>query len=101
MRPRLTHPTRAGQTHQPVIGQQLPHVAHLGLAPNETGELYRKIMGDNHAGCAQRRELNAQIGMAQLHHPLGAGQIAQLVRPQIGQPRIGRETVEDHVLGCA
>ena len=58
-------------------------------------------MGDNAAGCAQRRELIAKIGVAQLHHPLGAGQIAQLVRPQIGQPGIGRESIDNPVLGRA
>ena len=54
-------------------------------------------MGDNAAGCAQRRELIAKIGVAQLHHPLGAGQIAQRVSPQIGQPGISRKLIDNQI----
>jgi len=56
---------------------------------------------DNGAGCAQRWELIAKVGMTQLHHPLGAGQIPQRVRAQIGQPGIGRESIDNPVLGRA
>ena len=37
----------AGQGDQPVVGQQLPHLAHLRFAPNETRELHRKIVRTN------------------------------------------------------
>ena len=39
-------------------------------------------------GRPQRRELVVQVGMAQLHHPFGAGQIAQRMGAQVGQPRV-------------
>ncbi len=39
--------------------------------------------------------------MAQLHNPLGPRQIAQRVTAEIGQPRIGRELVDDQITGGA
>ncbi len=40
-----------------------------------------------------------QIGMAQLHHPLRAGQTAQRMSAQIGQPHVGGQPVDDQRLG--
>ena len=39
--------------------------------------------------------------MTQLHHALGTGQVAQPVGAQIGQPRIGRQRINDQCLGRA
>ena len=47
------------------------------------------MFGGNGIRCPKRREIVAQIGMAQLHHPLGARQIAQRVGAEIGQPPSG------------
>ena len=58
-------------------------------------------MGDNGAGCAQRREVVAQVGVAQLDDPLGPGQVAQRVGAQVGQRDIGRELIDDQRLGRA
>ena len=90
-----------GQRHQPVVGQQLLHVSHLCAAAHETGELHRKMVGDNGRGYPQRRELVYKVGMAQLRHPFGVGQIAQPMGAQIGQPRVWREPLGDQFLGRA
>ena len=39
--------------------------------------------------------------MAQLHHPLGSGQITQWMRAQFGQPRVFGQPVDDQRLGGA
>ena len=39
--------------------------------------------------------------MAQLHHALGPGQIAQRVGAEIGQPHIVGQRVDNEVIGCA
>ena len=88
-----------GQGHQPVIGEQPAYIVHLGFAPNETGELYQKIVRTNAFSGTQWREIIAKIGVAQLHHPFRAGQIAQRVSSQVGQPGAGRETIDHHDLG--
>ena len=44
---------------------------------------------------AQRWEFVDQIRMAQLHDPFRAGNTAQLMSAQIGQPRVGREHVDN------
>ena len=99
--PGFAHPARTGQRHQPVLRQQLAHLGQLRVAANETGQLHRKMLGDNRFGYAQRRELVDQVGMAQLHHPLRAGQIAQRMGAQIGQPRVGGKPVDDQRFGRA
>ena len=86
-----------GQRHQPVSGQQLPHILHLGFAPNKTRELHRKVMRTNALSGTQWRELVTQVGVTQLHHSFRAGQIAQPVNPQIGQPGIRREPIDDDI----
>ena len=50
---------------------------------------------------AQWRELVAEVGMAQLRHPFGPGQIAQFMGAQIGQPGVVRQPVGDQLLGRA
>ena len=57
--------------------------------------------GDNGFGYAQRRELVDQVGMAQLHHPLRAGQITQRMGAQIGQPRAVRQPIDHQCFGRA
>ena len=42
---------------------------------------------------SQRREAVGQVGMDQLPHPLGTGQIAQAVHPEIADRGIGREMI--------
>ena len=49
----------------------------------------------------QRRELVAQIRMAQLGHPFRPWQIAQLMRSQVGQPGIVGQPVGHQLLGRA
>ena len=61
----------AGQGHQPVVGEQLLQVSHLRAAADKAGELHRKVVGDSGLGGAQRGEVVANVGMAQLHHPFG------------------------------
>jgi hypothetical protein len=56
-------------------------------------------MDNNVVGGPKWWELVAQVGMAQLHHPFRAGQIAQPVGAQIGQPHPGREPVDHQRLG--
>jgi hypothetical protein len=43
------------------------------------------------------RELVAQVGMTYVHHPLRAGQIAQRVGAQIGQPSTLGEPIDDQI----
>jgi hypothetical protein len=69
------------QRHNPVVCQQLPHVSHLCTAANQAGELSRKVVRTHTFRGTQWRELVAQVGVAQLHDPLGTGQITQLVSP--------------------
>ena len=71
------------------------------VAAHETGQLHRKTCGHNGFRYAQRRELVDQVGMAQLHHPLRAGQITQRVGAQIGQPHTVGEPVDHQLLGRA
>ncbi len=54
---------RAGQRHQPVVRQQLPHLAYLRVAAHEAGELRRKMLGRNGSANPQRRELVDQVGV--------------------------------------
>jgi hypothetical protein len=85
----------------PPCGQSAtwPHIGRV--AADEAGELHRKVVGDNGAGCPQRRELDARVGVAQLHHPFRAEQVTQPVSSQIGQPRINWKLVDDQRLGRA
>ncbi len=47
----------------------------------------------------QRWELVAQVRMAQLRHPFGPRQIAQLMGSQVGQPGIVGQPVGHQLLG--
>jgi len=67
----LAGATGTGQGHQPVVDEQLLHVSHLCAAADKAGELHRKVVGDSGLGGAQRGEVVANVGMAQLHHPFG------------------------------
>ena len=58
-------------------------------------------MSGNAFGVPQRWKVVAQVGVAQLDDPLGAGEVAQMVAAQIGQPGIIGELVCDDLLGCA
>ena len=49
----------------------------------------------------KRREVVADIGVAQLHHPFGTGDTAQFVPAEIGQPRVGRKRIDNQILGGA
>jgi hypothetical protein len=61
---RLTDTASSGERHEPVVGEYLPHVVHLGVSAHETRELDRKMLGDNGVRCTQRREVVANVGMA-------------------------------------
>ena len=56
------------------------------------------MFDNNGIGRPKRRKIIREIGMAQLHHTLRPGHIAQLVSSQIGQPCIGRQPVDHHLL---
>ena len=99
--PGLAHAAGAGQGHQPVLGQQLPHLGQLGFAANEARQLHRKMVGNNAFGNPQRWEVVDQVGVAQLHHSFGARQITQRMGAQIGQPGIGGKPVGHQILGGA
>ncbi len=75
--PGLAGTPGAGHRDQPVLGDQLPQLRHFGLPPHETGQAGRKIVRRTGIDDPQRRELGAHVGVAQLHHPLRAGQIPQ------------------------
>ena len=96
--PRLTDTARAGQGHQPVFGQELAHVVDLRGATDETRQLHRKSVRCNVIGPCKRRELDPQVGMAQLRHAFGAGQIAEPMGAQVGQPDVGRELIDDQIV---
>ena len=59
------------------------------------------MLGHNDFRRAQRRELVAKVGMAQLHHPFQAREIPQLMRTKVGQPGVGRQPVENQIFGDA
>ena len=65
------------------------------LAPDETRQLRRKMLGRNGIGGAQRRKVVVQVGVAELHHPFGAGQIAQRMGAEVDQRDVLRELVDD------
>ena len=98
--PGLARSACAGQGHEPVVGQRTADLRDLRCAADEARQLSRKIMSGNGIRCPQRREVVAQIGMAQLRNPNGAGEVAQPVAAQIGQPRVIGKLVFDHFLGC-
>ena len=99
--PGLAHAARPDQGDQPIAGHRIPQAADFRLAPNETRELGRKIMGCDVGVRAQRREVVAQVGVAQLHHAFGPGQIPQRVGTEVGQPGVGGQLVDDQILGGA
>ncbi len=96
--PCLARTTCTGQVHQPVAFQQPSHLVHLCAAADEAGERRRKAGRINAFRGPQRGKFVARIGVAQLHNPLGPRQIAQLVRAQLRQPRIGGQVVDDQRL---
>ena len=59
---RFADTARAGECHEPVVGQDLPHVFDFGVAPDEALELHRKMRGHNGFRRAQRREVVAKVG---------------------------------------
>ena len=74
----LAHSTGTGQRHQPVLGQRAPAPQSARSSrPTKLVSCDRKMLGNNGFRCPQRREFVDQVGMAQLHHSLGAGQITQ------------------------
>ena len=86
---------RAGQRDEAVVGERLADVVHFRLAPNETRQLRRKTLGGNGIGGAQRWKVVVQVGVAELHHAFGAGQIAQRVGAQVGERDTLWELVDD------
>ena len=98
---RLADAARAGQRHQPVVGEQPPHVDHLAPRPTKLVSCAGRCCATSGFRCAKRRELVAKVGVAQLHHPFRSGQIPQPVGAQIGQPGFGRESVDDQIAGRA
>ena len=53
------------------------------------------MLGCKGIGDTQRGEVVVQIRVTQLHHPFGAGQIAQRMKAQVGERDVGWELVDD------
>ena len=97
--PGLACAARAGQGDQPVVGQEAADLGDLRGTADEARQLSRKIVRSNGIRCPQRREVVAQIGVAQLRDPHGAGEITQRMAAQVGQPCLVGKLVLDHFLG--
>ena len=95
--PRFTDTAGTGQGDQPVIGQKLTHVVDLRGAADKARQAGRKTMRRNVIGSVKRRELDPQVGMAQLRYAFRTRQIAELMGAQVGQPDVGRELVDGQI----
>ena len=91
----LARTARAGQRDEPVVAQRLADVVHLRLAPNKTRQWCRKALDGKGIGGAQWCKVVVQVGVAELHHAFGAGQIAQRMGAQVGERDPLRELVDD------
>jgi alkylation response protein AidB-like acyl-CoA dehydrogenase len=89
-----------------VVARTDPEAGHKGFSllvvergmedsAHKAGELRRKILRSHAFSRAQGREVVAQIGIAQLHHPFRAGHTPQLVSAHIGQPHVGGQCVKN------
>src|ERR1700730_13884161 len=72
---RLAGPARAGQGDQTVVGHTLTYLGHFGVTADKPRQLGRKVMRANGFRYAKLRELVADLGVAELRHVFGAGQI--------------------------
>jgi hypothetical protein len=59
------------------------------------------MLGDNGFAGAQRREVVAKVGVAQLHHSFQSREMPQLMRSKVGQPGVGWQPVENQIFGDA
>jgi hypothetical protein len=92
---RLARTAGAGQCDQTVVGHTLTYLGHLGVTSDKARQLGRKVLRANGFGRAKWGKLVADIGVTELHHAFGAGQITNRMGAQIGQPCIGWEPVDD------
>jgi hypothetical protein len=62
--PGFAYSASAGQSHQPVLGHQIPHLGQLRVAAYKAGQLRWKMLGNNSFRFAQRWEVVDQIRVA-------------------------------------
>jgi hypothetical protein len=98
---RLAGTTGTRQRHQATVCQQLAYLGYLRAAADKAGQLHRKILRINTFERTQGRKFVADIGVAQLHDPLRARKIAQLMGAQVSQPSIDRQPVHHQLLSRA
>ena len=82
--PRLAGSPRARQRHQPVLVEQTDDLAQLTGSTDETRQLRREVVVRTLHG-SQTRELSNERRVADLIDPLGFGQTAQAMRPEVDQ----------------
>lgn len=84
--------TEVRPRERPGLPQQAADLGDLGSPSHEAGELHRQVVGHG-IKRAQRRELGAQIGMADLEDVLGAGEVSQAMRAQVYESRSPRRMI--------
>ncbi len=74
----LTATTGAGQRNQSMQRQEFAQLRHLGVASDKSRQLSAQVVRKGIEG-AQGRKFHANVGVAQLPHPLRPAQILQPV----------------------
>ena len=97
---RLANATGAGERDQPAFTENVSYLGDFGRPTHEAVELHGKIMGSLGARRPRSREVDPQVGMAQLDHAFGPRDVPQLVAAQIGQPRSRWQVIDDELFGC-
>ena len=98
---RLTCTACTGECDEPVVAQQRADLVDLTGTSDEAGELRREIMGACGFRGAKWREFVADVGVAELNHPLGPRQIADRVGAEFSQPGFVRNAVQYQIGGGA
>ena len=94
----MPHPPEPVSVTRPWAASSAPSFGHGRLPADEAGELHRQVVGVAVEG-AQRRELAAQIRVAQLVDLLGAGEVTHPVGAEVGQAGPRRQ-VAGHQVGA-
>ena len=88
----LADPAGAGHRDQPLLGGEATQLDHLGDPPDQRGRRAREVVAEL-IERPQRGEAVGEIGMDQLPHPFGAGQVAQAVHAEIADRGVGGEMI--------
>ena len=88
----LADPAGAGHRDQPLIGGEATQLGQLRDPSDQRGRRARQIVTEL-VERPQRGEVVGEIGMNQLPHPLGTGQIAQVVHAEIAECRVGGQMI--------